>query len=269
MLSKNIYNFCNNCGKYGHSFHKCNHPITSLGIIVYRYNTNINDFEYLMIRRKDSLGFVDFMRGKYQLSNKNYIKNIIDEMTSFEKYKILNYDFDKLWNDLWGNNIGNQYRNEEKNSREKFYLLKNGILYNGLFYNLFNIVEESFTNWEETEWGFPKGRRNFQEKDLTCALREFEEETGYSKNDLNIIYNLIPFEEIFTGSNLKSYKHKYFIANIDFNTQPNSPFQASEVSKINWLSYPEVIKKIRPYNLEKLDIIKRVNELLNKYTLYS
>ena len=41
-------NFCNNCGKYGHSFNKCNHPITSLGIIVYRFNPNINNLEYLI-----------------------------------------------------------------------------------------------------------------------------------------------------------------------------------------------------------------------------
>ena len=63
-------------------------------------------------------------------------------------------------------------------------------------------------HWDEPEWGFPKGRRNYKEKDLECALREFEEETGIQKSSLTIIKNLNPFEEIFTGSNLKSYKHK-------------------------------------------------------------
>ena len=48
-----------------------------------------------------------------------------------------------------------------------------------------DLIDKSTTRWEETEWEFPKGRRNFKEKDLECALREFEEETGIlsSKNE--------------------------------------------------------------------------------------
>ena len=77
-------------------------------------------------------------------------------------------------------------------------------------YNLQSIINEIDCNWIEPEWGFPKGRHNYQEKDLLCAFREFEEETGYSRTSLNLIQNISPFEEIFTGSNYKSYKHKYF-----------------------------------------------------------
>ena len=43
------YNFCNNCGKNGHAFHTCKHPITSIGIIIFRMNNHNNKFEYLMI----------------------------------------------------------------------------------------------------------------------------------------------------------------------------------------------------------------------------
>ena len=88
------YNFCNNCGKTGHAFHQCKHPITSIGIIAVRNNNNI--LESLMIRRKDTLGFVDFMRGKYPLYNKLYLLNIINEMTIDEKKRLLEYDFDTL-----------------------------------------------------------------------------------------------------------------------------------------------------------------------------
>ena len=37
-----------------------------------------NNIEFLMIRRKDTLGFLDFMRGKYPLYNKLYLLNIIN-----------------------------------------------------------------------------------------------------------------------------------------------------------------------------------------------
>ena len=114
--------FCNNCGKLGHLFHQCKNPITSIGIIIYN-NDDITNIKYLMIRRKDSLGYVDFMRGKYPLLNKRYLLNIINEMTNEEKYKLKTYDFNYLWNQLWGDYIGNQYKNEEKISREKFIRL--------------------------------------------------------------------------------------------------------------------------------------------------
>ena len=115
---KDANNYCNNCGKTGHSFSQCKHPITSIGLIVFRKVNN--DFQYLMIRRKDSLGYVDFMRGKYPLHNKLYLKNIFSEMTNEEKDKLLNKDFYSLWNELWGDHIGIQYRGEEKISFEKF-----------------------------------------------------------------------------------------------------------------------------------------------------
>ncbi len=70
------YNFCNNCGKHGHVFHQCKNPITSIGIIVFNIDVS-NNIEYLLIRRKDSLGYVDFMRGKYPIYNRRYLLNII------------------------------------------------------------------------------------------------------------------------------------------------------------------------------------------------
>ena len=260
------HNFCNNCGRNGHVFHQCKQPITSIGIIAFRYNNN--NLEYLTIRRKDSLGFVDFMRGKYNIQNKKYILNIINEMTIEEKNKLLTQSFDNLWNYLWGDNIGIQYRGEEKISREKFYALREGVSHNNIYYTLESLIAESNTNWDEPEWGYPKGRRNYQEKDLNCAIREFEEETGYLRDNLQIVQNIIPFEEIFTGSNFKSYKHRYYIAHLN-NYNNIIDFQKSEVSKVDWKTYDDICKCIRPYNLEKIDVTTRVNTLLSNFRLYS
>ncbi len=259
------FNFCNNCGKHGHLFHQCKNPITSIGLIVFN---NTDKLKYLMIRRKDSLGYVDFMRGKYPLYNKRYLLNIINEMTVKEKENLLLKDFDTLWNELWGEHIGIQYRGEEKTSKEKFIQLTNGIQLKNLKYNLESLIKESESVWKEPEWGFPKGRRNYQEKDLTCALREFEEETGCSRNNLKIVYNVIPIEELFTGSNYKSYKHKYFIAYMDDTIEQLDNYQKSEVSKIEWKDFNECINIIRPYNLEKIDVVKRVNNILNFYKFF-
>lgn len=262
--------FCNNCGNNGHIFYQCKQPITSVGIIVYRINNEGNP-EYLLIRRKDTIGYVEFMRGKYNIYSKMYILNIISEMTNDEKHRLLTHTFDSLWTKLWGNDINSQYRSEEKISREKFESLKNGIVINKDDYSLETLINEATTicQWEETEWGFPKGRHNNQEKDLSCALREFEEETGISRASINIIHNVLPFEEIFTGSNYKSYKHKYYVAYMKNETDVLNSYQHTEVSKMEWKSYEEAIQLIRSYNLEKKEVLTRVEIMLNKYKLYN
>ena len=201
--------FCNNCGKTGHVFNQCKMPITSIGIIVFRHNNN--KIEYLMIRRKETLGFIDFMRGKYSLQNKKYIINMIEHMTIHEKESILNENFDKLWSDIWCDETSSsQYKSEEIYSKEKFYSLRNGVNIKDDYFTINDLVKNSNNNnFHEPEWGFPKGRRNAFEKDYDCAIREFCEETGYDKNRIYNLQNIMPVYEIFTGSNFKSYKHKY------------------------------------------------------------
>ena len=188
ITSKNT-NICNNCGKHGHLFHQCKLPIVSYGIIAFRHSDE--GLQFLMIRRKDSFGFIDFIRGKYASNNIEHLQNIINEMSIFEKTQLLTEPFETLCKLMWGNN-NLQYRSEEIISQKKFELLKNGITIDDTTHTLQSLVENSTTSWTETEWEFPKGRRNYQEKDLDCALREFTEETGYSQKDLTIIENILP-----------------------------------------------------------------------------
>ena len=260
--------FCNNCGKMGHSYNQCCKPITSLGMVAFNKLLDKDCLKYLLICRKDSLGYVEFMRGKYPLYNQEYIQNIINEMTIQEKANLLTKDFNSLWKELWGDYYGVQYKTEEKSASEKFYQVKEGIhLFDENFFNLEQLIQNSNTSWTEPEWGFPKGRRNYNENDLTSALREFGEETGISKHKIHVVKNFIPFEEIFTGSNFKSYKHKYFIAHTNCNELTN--YQKSEVSKIKWMSLEEASKAIRPYNLERIDLLKDIDKVLHKYSLIS
>ena len=166
-------NYCNNCGKLGHYYHHCKMPITSIGIIVFRINPE-GKKEFLMIRRKDTLGYIDFMRGKYSIYNKEYIMNMLKQMTQDEKEVLRTQDFAAAWKRVWGNeSISSQYKSEETISREKYLLLQNGIFNKGEFYTLQTLIDESnkYDIWTEAEWGFPKGRRNYQEKDFECALR--------------------------------------------------------------------------------------------------
>jgi len=270
----NSYNnaLCNNCGRKGHLFQQCKLPITSYGIITFRIGSS-GKYEYLMIRRKDSFGYIDFIRGKYSPYNLEHLQNIIDEMSKEEKERILTMSFSQLWLLMWRIEYSNsQYKNEENLSCKKFDLIRNGVTVQEKMVTLEQLVENSQTEWMETEWEFPKGRRDYKERDLDCALREFEEETGISKDQLTIIENILPFEEIYTGSNNKYYKHKYFLAFMkkDSNVEENlENFQKTEVSKLEWKTYEECLEAIRPYHLEKKQVIEKVNNMLKEYMIYS
>jgi 8-oxo-dGTP pyrophosphatase MutT (NUDIX family) len=263
----NNISVCNNCGKVGHLFNQCKLPIISYGIILFRSSSR--GIEYLMIRRKNSFGYIDFIRGKYSPYNIHYLQNIIDEMSIIEKNMILTLSFDTLWKQMWGSIQSSQFKNEEGVSYKKLELLKNGVVINDKTVTLKEIIDNSTTNWCETEWEFPKGRRNGKEKDIDCAMREFEEETGISQNKIKVIENMLPFEEIFIGSNHKSYKHKYFLAYMEENEELLDNFQISEVSKLEWKTIDECLHSIRPYNLEKRKIILNINKVLQEYRLYS
>ena len=133
--------------------------------------------------------------------------------------------------------LGLQYRIEKKNAINKFQQIKRGIQLNDNDnYDLTELIKNSTTKWSTPEWGFPKGRRNYGEKDLQSAIREWGEETGYPSNILKIITNVVPYNEYFVGSNYKSYKHKYYLGFINNNCS-NDNYQKSEVSQLKWLSY--------------------------------
>lgn len=283
--------FCNNCRKYGHLFNKCKSPITSYGVILFR---RIEDrIEYLLIRRKHTLGFIDFMRGKYSVSNRYYIMNMLKQMTQDEREQLITKTFDELWSSVWNDEFAwthdktlnrkdvelynNQHRVEEITSRNKFHQLCRGISisyhnHNRGAYTLRQLVQEAtdlYENWTEPEWGFPKGRRNYQENEFECAMREFAEETGIScGNNLKLVNNLFPLEEIFIGSNYRSYKHKYFLTcQTEPTPQVDTRYVCSEVSKIAWKTLDETLAVFRSYNTEKRELIKRVDATLRRFYL--
>jgi ADP-ribose pyrophosphatase YjhB (NUDIX family) len=258
-----------------------------------------------MIRRKDTLGYMDFMRGKFPIYQKNYILNMMTQMTTDEKNRLRQkyYLFQEAMaaNNTQINETQAQSSSESeiktpKNKypsasaaggiaggtaavtgiKEKIQALITGVHHpmTGENYNLLSLLDISdkiSEIWHEPEWGFPKGRRNVQENDYDCALREFSEETGYSTSVLHNIRNILPFEEIFIGSNYKSYRHKYYIMHIPYTDSISSgkPYQKSEVSGMEWKTYSKCMEDIRSYNLEKKRILTNVYKCISANKMVS
>lgn len=270
---------CANCGYMGHIYKNCNHPIISYGIICYRlvFNSKLNGIcpEYLMVQRKDSLSYVEFIRGKYNIKAKTYIMDMFALMTEDERVGIQQNTFERLWQTLWCKNISDDnksFSKEYKEACDKFNMLKSGyFIKSGDEMTLFSIdyiIENTTSRYNETEWGFPKGRRNINECDIHCAIREFKEETGIHSKSIFISTFIKPLEEVFSGSNNIRYKHVYYVAkmldNNSISVDPSNKQQCKEIRNINWFNYTEAQSKIRDTNIERKELFRRLNQTIMK-----
>ena len=281
---------CCNCGKIGHVYKKCLNPITSMGIILYKKddlksvknkvskkdwiksinNFKKNDdkkiFKYLLIRRKDSLSFSDFVRVKYNINNITYIKKLLSDMTIDERnfLKTVKEPIE-IWKKLWTQKKINLRMNEFHKIKNRLNKLINGLNVRDEIFTIKSLLNETDSKRTEPEWGFPKGRRLYKESDLTCAIREFCEETNIERCDIRIIRNIGPVEEIFTGSNNVLYKHIYYIAELkkEVNLEIKSHNQKAETSDIKWFSRNNIVNKLESINNKRIKIFKQVDNYLN------
>ena len=295
-LKKNLY--CLNCGKKGHIIKKCKEPQTSYGIICFKitgdwkmyqtilqikyyktnYNTHLNninlywfnnknkdikddindyidklkkDIKILLIRRQHSIGYIEFIRGRYDINNEETIINLLEQMTYEERLFIINNNFNTVWEGLWKNTSRCKlYEKEFVKSYEKFNYIKT---------NYIHLLTSIKSKFDIPEWGFPKGRRNYMEKDFECAKREFMEESGLSEQEFLILYRIYPINEIFYGTNQIKYKHVYFFSasccerELKINENEN---QIQEIGDIGWFNYDEIMDRIRPYHIERKQIVE-------------
>ena len=268
---------CTNCGLSGHVFRNCLSPVTSYGLIAVRYMKNDNvtslfsktntisngneSIQFLLIQRKDSLAFVEFIRGKYNPYEDEYLGRLLRGMTQKEQSQILSKSFEQLWYSVWGESSNvKSHKNDYDSSDKKFLIIKD---------RLPELITTNPAKWTEPEWGFPKGRRNPHESDINCATREFQEETGLKRADFTIIQNTYPISETFFGSNQIHYCHKYYIAicntSVEVEMNMHNPHMAREIGAIKWCTLDEATSKIRPDNVEKREILLKAGKIMRNF----
>lgn len=300
MKNKNLY--CTNCGKRNHIYKYCNESITSYGIILIDYDNDksklklINNIKckiptegiransqkdvelfskinrnikFLMIRRKHTLGYIEFIRGNYKIDNIDGIIFLFQQMTEEEINKIANSDFDELWNDFWGNcSRKDSLKYEYNKSKNKFDILKYN-KNNDTPLNLSFYTDNIKPSWNEPEWGFPKGRRNKNETDIECAIREFKEETGFIDDDYIVLDQIEPLVENLIGTNGKKYRHIYYIAISNSDKKPSIENNNLEIGNICYANYYDGIELIRTYHIDRRYILMRLFNFVMNSIIYN
>jgi 8-oxo-dGTP pyrophosphatase MutT (NUDIX family) len=195
---------------------------------------------------------MDFMRGKFPIYQKNYIMNMLTQMTVDEKKRL-------------------RTRIKEGSIKEKINILNGGVVTSTDRYDLESLLDESdlFETWTEPEWGFPKGRRIRCETDLECAIREFNEETNVPRDAYTILKD-IRLEETFVGLNGIRYRHVYFVALLTAPDQVNvhqkmTYMQRREISAIGWKTFPECRGYVRPHHVERETMIEVLENIVKTY----
>ncbi len=178
-----------------------NEPITSYGILLFHVDET-DQLWYLSSQRRDTIEYTDYLRGRYVQSN---LEIYFKLMTPKERKRLSKYTFDELWDDLWVNHNNGLYRDSRAKAKAKYETNTSRRLH---------LLENTESSVKEPGWGFPKGKRNYQETEIECAYREFKEETKMPLDYLNLL-NLAPSIEVFKGSNSKMYRTVYYISQVD------------------------------------------------------
>lgn len=227
--------------------------VTSYGLICHRLRVDFETREvypeFLLIQRRDTISYVEFLRGKYSHGNMSYVRKLLATMTQAEKERVANVPFADLWKMFWGS-----FKNDPHCACEGAFhgastahMRLVGSLGPGGLRQLVDSVEECA---DEQEWSFPKGRKMQCESDVVCAMREFEEETGYSRANVHV-FDIPSYEEVFDGGNGIVYRHVYFLCRlVDMRNRPaahppTGSVRARETRDMRWFDLTSVCDKFK------------------------
>jgi len=254
---------CINCNQLGHIYRYCKNPLNSYGILLYRYDLYCHKYEYLMIQRRHTFAYVEIIRGNYHEDNKDYLQRLFGEMTKQERNHIFQKTFLELWEDLW-------LFEDKSNPRFIRDFNKASETFKTMLPCFQEIHDKVPVLWEIPEWGFPKGKRELYESIVQCAKRECFEETNIHETQYRITTDISPVEETFIGTDHKAYRHVYYVAELINSTdhqlffKDENKLQLREVGNMRWFSLSDALLFIRPYNVEKKEIIRHIDRILLK-----
>lgn len=231
--------------------------VSSYGVACVRKNPDSGCYEILMIKKRHTYAFVEFVRGVYDPYKDYDLEYMFDAMTITEKSIIQTRRFEILWSICNSEPSKGAERSVYNRSLKKYTSLHD----RGTLLRLLSNSTNANLLWE-----IPKGRSNKKETPLISAVREFQEETGLSKDAYRILLDEGTIEYSFVDCGVK-YKYIYYIALLGRNVVPkydyNNEHMLWELSEIRFMS-SNAIQELNNQRLAKTAriIIKKAKKYL-------
>lgn len=190
--------------------------------------------QILLICKKNTYSYNKFVHGKYSSKDRGALINLFSGMTIDEKIDIMSLNFAQVWYRSWINHIPkNSIYYTSKSKYENTFATDNGLL-------LRKLLEKSKT--AKKVWEIPKGKKkNKNESDIQCAVREFHEETGIHVKNYKIYPAKRTYSYIDEG---QKYVNTYYIAFTRMQSEPTINFsnktQLEEVCDIRYCTMEDI-----------------------------
>lgn len=250
----------------------------SYGVICTRFNITSKKVELLLVQRRSTFHYLDFLDGNY-VNEDSKLLYMFNFMTNDEKLDILSLDYGRLWYRAWLVNPESGYTPEHMkltNDRYQKFSESRNVYMNNFSKDKGKRLRELIVKSTNIFpiWELPKGRKNHgSESDVMCAMRELSEETGIDSNE----YEILPEENIkySTFSKDTKYSNMFYIAIMKQSVTIGSKDkflpnkldlcnynQTVEIANIGWFDLDML--KIISVRTQIIEAAKKVNKIMRK-----
>lgn len=188
--------------------------------------TKINDeLHFALVKRRSSYGLIHILKGN--LDVKAFAELSLYEKTNL--IRICRMDFG--WQDIFKEFY--QLTTEPLHRYDRY--LNNFIQRR---HTILEMLQNSPTLFPYGVWGFPKGKRERNETEMDCALRELYEETDILPQDITLSDINLPVE------NYNGWLYQYYVYSITTDNVENRIIDDGEISDVVWCSFKDALRLI-------------------------
>ncbi|KAJ3024779.1 UNVERIFIED_CONTAM: hypothetical protein HDU68_007791 [Siphonaria sp. JEL0065] len=209
---------------------------------------------FLLVERKDTIGFLNLVQGCYP-ENEPYkskkISKYVSDLICEERCKLTNQSFAEMWA------IAGTSRRDYVKSEQKWNGLDLGV-----------ILNTSECKHREADYMMPKGRLKLVGLDGDSVDESGESGFGGSTSNDGSSGDCCMYVEKFIGTDGKKYRNVFFVGRVRPCAQVSTRLgedidQSKEVRNMGWFTLKECEQLMRSTHNQKLDILKDVYARLN------
>lgn len=240
----------------------------SYGMMLFRRNPSNSQIELLLIQKRCTYAYADFINGKYNNKDTS-ILNLLNYMTREEKITIMSLQFNYMWYHcyMYTSQLIDEYENNNygfAKKKKKF----NRVFLNDGGKRLRSLINKSRS--KPRLWDLPKGRKEQEEYDINCAIREIKEEVGLGPKKYKFLWNVRPVYFTHEDYGVR-YQCKFYVGIVtcpktsrcDIKLSLLNPHQTMEIVDCQWVTKHEASLLLNKYLFQRIEVyFERIKKYL-------